>query len=262
MDTTDNSFEWCGYRWKAAQEGGRLIHPSYPWYWYSLDTINVCQDGILELWIRENPKEIKYWDGTIYNPTIEAATMRSLEDFSYGTFEASIMLPHGTNLWPSFWTSGSGNWPPEIDILEAWSGDDRYFKWFIPQPLYLSPSWRTTTNVHFNDLNLEHKSVGSRNISWFKQCKDPTENWITYKCEWKPDSITFYANDKEVRKVTGEACKNLVENLKTPEKGYRMNVLFNVWCENPKINKVTIKTPMKIKDFKYTPYTIYYKPKE
>ena len=260
MDTTVNNFEWCGYHWKSEMDGGRLIHSDNPYQWYSLDTIRVCEDNILELWIRNNPKEINHWNGKMYNPSLEVSTMRSLEDFGYGTFSASIIMPKGTNLWSSFWTTGSGNWPPEIDILEAWSGEDGYFKWFIDQPPYLSPSWRTTTNVHFNNKELKHESVGSRNISWFKQTKDPTDNWITYTCDWKPNAITFYTNGKKVRQITGDACKNLIENLKNPKKGYRMNVIFNVWCEDPEKHKVSMRTPMKIKDFKYNPYTIYYRP--
>lgn len=262
MDLMDNnSFEWCGYRWKASMEGGRIIHPDTPWYWCSLDTINICENNILELNIRENPREVKYWDGKIYKPIIEAATLRSIEDFSYGTFSASIILPSGNNLWPSFWTSGSGNWPPEIDIMEAWSYNNGYFKWLIPQFPYISPSWKTTTNVHYRDADLKIASVGSRNVSWFKQHKDPTSDYIDYKCIWHPDSITFLVNDKIVRKITGDVCKNLTKNINNPEKGFRMNVIFNIWCENPSKYSVNLYTPMKIKDFRYEPYTIYYTPR-
>ena len=255
-----NSFKWCGYNWKPEMSGGRIININKPWMWYSTDIIRVYEGGVLELWLRKNPKKVKYWDGNTYEPDFEVATMRSVEDFSYGSFSASIMMPAGTSLWSSFWTSGSENWPPEIDIVEAWSGDDKYFKWFTSQAPFISPSWKTTTNVHFNNDKLEHNSVGSKNISWFKQNNDPTENWITYKCDWKPSSITFYVNNKEIRKITGDVCKNLVKNLKNPEKGYRMNVIFNIWCEDPKKYEVNMKTPMRIKDFKYEPYTIYYKP--
>ncbi len=256
----ESNFSWCGYTWKAAQENGRLIHPDSPWYWYSLDTIRICSDNVLELYIKYNPKEIKHWNGKTYHPTIEVPTMRTIETFGYGTFKADIMLPTGTNLWPSFWTTGSGNWPPELDIMEAWSEDDKYFKWFIAQPPYFSPSWRTTTNVHYRNKDLEHKSVGSRNISWFKQRNNPCIEYIEYKCEWLPNSITFYANGREVRKITGDVCKDLIVNLKDLNKGYKMNVLFDVWCEDPEKCNVEMYTPMRIKNFEYEPYTIYYRP--
>ena len=257
----EDSFSWCGYNWKSSMDGGSLIHPDYPWYWYSLDPIRVCSNEVLELGIKKNPREIKHWDGKTYAPLYEVSTMRSLEEFSYGMFSAEIMLPTGMNLWPSFWLSGSGNWPPEIDIMEGWSGNNKYFKWFIAQPPYISPSWRTTTNVHYRDSRMEHKSIGSRNISWLRQTTNPTTNYIEYKCIWQPDIIAFYVNDSLVRSVTGEVCKDLTKNIKDQEKGYKMNVIFNVWCEDPEKNKIELGTPMKIKNFKYVPYTIYYSPK-
>ena len=253
MDMMDNSFSWCGYKWDCKMEGGRIIHLDYPWCYYSLDAINVCENEVLELSIRENPKEIKYWDGKTYTSTYEAGTMRTLEDFSYGTFSLDIMLPAGTNLWPAFWLSGSGNWPPEIDIMEGWSENDKYFDWFIPQFPYLSPSWRTTTNIHYRDDSLVNKSIGSRNISWFKQKQNPVYNYIEYKCIWHPDKITFLSNGVVVREISGEICQDLVRNINNPSNGYRMSVIIDLWCEKDNVN---VYTPMKVKNFKYEPYKI------
>lgn len=253
MDTMAN-LNWCNYEWKGTMEGGRIVHPDSPWYWCSLDTIK-NKNGVLELWIKRNKKEVKYWDGKIYKPVIEASTMRSITSFSYGLFSVKIMLPTGLNLWPSFWLSGEGNWPPEIDIMEAWSDSKgSYFRSTIPQFPYLVPGWKTTTNVHYLDSDLKKCSVGSRNISWFRQCLDPTTHFVEYTCIWLPDSITFLADGTVVRKITGKVCKDLVNNLKDPEKGFRMNVIFNVWCENPANNEVKINSPMKIKEFRYEPY--------
>lgn len=247
------SFQWCGYHWHSAMEGGRIIHPDFPWYWYSSDTIMLAENNTLELSIRRNPKEVHHWDGKTYNPQIEVATMRSDESFSFGTFSAEIKLPSGKNLWPSFWLTGTGNWPPEIDIMEAWSSHDSYFRMMIPQFPYIQPSWRTTTNVHYNNDKMEHKSTGSRNVPWIKQTRNPEFNTIKYECEWLPDKITIKVNGKEVRKTSEDICRMFKENLKNPEAGCRMNVIFNVWCENPDQYEVTMLHPMEIKNFTYTP---------
>lgn len=247
-----NTFNWCGYNWKCEMDGGRIIHPEFPWYWYSLDTIRVCEDSSLELKIKHNPKEVKHWDGTIYHPEFEVPTMRSIEDFSYGVFSAEIKMPTGKNISSSFWLTGSGNWPPEIDIEEGWTEEEstwfRLFECYFP---WIKPSWRTTTNVHYRENNLTKTHIGSRNISFFKQPKDPVENWIRYKCIWEPDSITFYANDKKVRRVTGEVCKKMIKNIENPEKGFKMNAIFNVWCGNSIFNDIQMFTPMKIRNFTY-----------
>ena len=254
MDSMVNSFEWCGYNWKCEMEGGRLINPQYPWYWYSLDTIRVCKDDILELYVKHNPREVKYWDGKIYNPVSEVSNMRSLEDFSYGIFSAEIMMPSGKNLSSSFWLSGSGNWPPEIDIEEGWTEESNsWFRLFVSQFPYIKPSWKTTTNVHYLDKNLNKCYIGSRNIPFFLQTHNPADNFIEYKCVWKPDEIIFYANGKEVRRTGKEISNSLTKNLKDPEKGYKMNVIFNVWTETSNYNKIKMYTPMKIRNFKYEP---------
>ena len=196
------TFDWCGYTWTNEMEGGRIIHPSFPWYWYSSDVITKDEDGSLSLTIRENPKEVKYYDGTIYHPSIEVATMRTLEDFSYGKFSCEMIMPEGTNLSASFWLTGSGNWPPEIDIEEGWTEEKKsWFRLFDKQPPFICPSWRTTTNVVYRTDDLVQTHIGSKNICWFTQPKNPSENFIEYSCEWLPDKITFYANGKVVRRV-------------------------------------------------------------
>lgn len=230
-----------------------MMHPDIPWMWYDKESVMLAKDDMLELFVRRSQAEITHWDGNTYKPIMSCGTVMSVEKFSYGTFSAEIMLPQGNNLWPSFWLTGAANWPPEIDIMEAWSGDNNYFKWFIAQPPYLSPSWRTTTNVHFLDETMQHGSSGSRNISWFKQTMDPSESFIEYKCVWQPKKITFLTNGKTVRTVAGHECEQLTKNIKEPEKGFEVNVIFNVWCENPSAKYVNMITPMLVKNFKYKP---------
>ena len=252
-----NTFNWCGCTWKSQMDGGRIIHPTYPWYWYSSsdNVLKRDKNDMLELFIKKNPKDVKHWDGNIYHPTYEVATIRSVEDFGYGTFSCKMMMPTGKNISASFWLSGSGNWPPEIDIEEGFlEGDKGWFRWTENYFPYLKPSWRTTTNVHFRDDNMNKTHIGSRNISYLKQSKDPSENWIEYKCTWKPNLITFYANDKVVRTVTGKECKQLTQNIKDPEKGWKVNVIFNVWLQgDPEQLKPDMVHPMLIKEFVYKP---------
>ncbi len=246
---------WCGYEWESKMDGGRRIHPGQPWMWYCDNCATVDGENVLHLTIKRDSTLIKYWDGTIYNPTIATGTVRTKIPFSYGTFSAEVKMPKGYNLWPSFWLTGDKNWPPEIDIVEAWSGNNDYFKWSIAQPPYICPSWRTTTNVHYNerkDGGLVKDAIGSRNIPWLKQTKNPTDNFVEYKCEWFPDSIKFYANGKLVRKVGKDVAHKLVENLKDGK--FEMDVIFNLWCENPDEYTVSIETDMLAKNFKYVPY--------
>ena len=254
MTEKKNYIDWCGYRWKASMEGGRIIHPEEPWYWCSMDCVNITKSGELHLFTRRNPKEVKYWDGKTYYPVIEAGTLRTIDSFKYGIFSAEILLPKGLRLWPSFWLCGDGNWPPEIDIMEAWSGDENtyyrdrvfYFPWF-------SKGWHTTSNVHYRKDNMKKTSLESKDIPIKKQPLDPAENFINYKCVWEPDNISFYANETLIRTVGKSVSKKMVKNIEHPENGYRVNVVLNVWTENPDIYNVSEETDMCVRNFRYIP---------
>lgn len=254
MGEKNNYTDWCGYRWKASMEGGRIMHPEQPWYWFSMDCVNITDSGELHLFTRRNPKEIKYWDGKTYCPVIETGTLCSIDSFRYGIFSAEIRMPKGMNLWPSFWLSGDGNWPPEIDIVEGWTGNEAtyyrngisYFPWFLKV-------WHTTNNVHYRKDNMKKTSACSKDIPIRKQPLDPAENFIEYKCVWKPNNITIYANETIIRNIGKCVSEKMVKNIEYPERGYRMNVIFNVWTENPDIYNVSEDTDMCIRNFKYVP---------
>ena len=247
---------WCGYEWTSCMDGGRIIYPGQPWMWYSDDCAVINDNGDMELIIKKNPKKVKYWDGTEYCPKYAVGTIRSVQSFDYGTFSAEIMCPEGFNLWPSFWLTGSEAWPPEIDIMEAWSEDDDYFKWTIAQFPYIMPSWRTTTNVHYNKVNrkgeLEKTSIGSRNVPWCKQHGDPTSRFIKYECAWEPDRIEIKANGRVVRTVSKKVANMLTENIKD-DRGHEMDVIFNLWIEDPDRYRVEQYSSMIVRSFKYKP---------
>ena len=249
-------FNWCNHSWKCEMDGGRIVHPEHPYYWYSNDENVVVRmkNGEIHLYCKYNPRDIKYYDGRIFHPTYEAATIRSIKAFDFGTFSCEMKMPKGKNLSASFWLTGAGNWPPEIDIEEGWTEEkEDWFRFTEPYFPWIKPSWRTTTNVHYRDEQLNKTHVGSRNISICKQPLLPDENFIKYECEWLPDKITFKANGVVVRTIKGDVCKKLIKNLKDPEKGYKMNVIFNVWCEDPENHDIQQYAPLIIRNFKYEP---------
>lgn len=248
-------FKWCGYDWDCKMEGGRIIHPSDPYNWLSNsdDVVKRMRNGELHFYFRENKKEIKYWDGKTYNPNYERGLIRSLQHFDYGTFSLDMMMPAGLNMSCAFWLSGDGNWPPEIDICEAWADDTNYsrkigrrFPWFYK-------SWDTTSNIHYNNKKLKHKQIHPHEVPKCKQPYDPTITWVTYECEWTPDKITFKANGKVTNVVRKSVSNALVNNLKKPENGHLMDVIIDVNMPDPDVYKVVLESPLKVKNFKYKP---------
>ncbi len=245
---------WCGYDWVSVMEGRRRIHPQKPWEWYCDECAYVDEDQVLHLKVMDKPTEIHHWDHKTYNPTKAVGIVRTTTPFDYGTFSLEMKMPKGTYLSASFWLSGEHSWPPEIDIEEGWPEDGnwlhkttKYFPWFFK-------SWRTTTNVHYLDKKGEKDSkthVGSRNILKCKQPLDPSENFIEYKCIWKPDSVEFFANGRSVRKITGKVVDKLINNNENPD--HVMDAIINIWTEDPEHHKVSMDTELLVKNFKYTP---------
>lgn len=246
---------WCGYDWSCEMEGGRIIHPSYPHAWYSdsPEVVQINDDGEMSLSYRENPKVIKYWDGRVFNPTIERALIRTTTPFDYGTFSIEAKCPKGLNISCAFWLSGDGNWPPEIDILEAWSENNNYAHSLTNHFPWLCKSWRTTYNVHYNDKNIKHKHLGSKNVTKCDQPLDPIENWIKYECVWEPDKITFKANGKVTKTVSKKYAHMLTQNLNNPKKGYLMDVILDINVDDPAIIKSNLEIPFKVRNFEYKP---------
>ena len=98
--------DFCNLQWTTAMEGGRLIHPDYPYMWYDCDAVYV-RSGMAELSAYREYKTIHHWDGKTYRPTVACGLLRSVDTFGYGTFSAEIQMPKGKNLWPAFWLVGS-----------------------------------------------------------------------------------------------------------------------------------------------------------
>lgn len=237
--------DFCNRQWTTAMEGGRIIHTGQPWMWYDSDAV-YANGNTAGLNAYKDPTTVTY-EGKTYRPTVACGVMRSVDTFGYGRFSAEIQLPKGENLWPCFWLVGSGeNWPKggEIDICEAWTNQfGGYYKMGKPQPLYFIPLnyWNTTTNVHWED-DYQHRSVGSHRLPIVLSLKRPDNNFIKYEVEWRPNTITFYANGHRVRTYGIEVAQHLVDK--------KMRVIFNLWTTE---KNFACETPMKIRNFEYKP---------
>lgn len=232
------------YKWNTRTPYGEM-NPDNPWMWFDNDAV-FDENGIVELSAYREPKEIHYWDGKTYRPTVACGTISSKDTFQYGRFSAEIQLPKGKNLWPAFWLTGSGEpWPAcgEIDIMEGWTNScGGYFRTGIPQPPFLVPSWDTTTNIHWQKDNGEHGFIGSRRLPIIKSIKNPANHFIKYEVEWRPNSITFFVDGKKVKTYGWEVAQHLLNK--------NMRVIFDLWTTG---ENFSCNTPMKIRNFEYKP---------
>ena len=108
--------------------------------------------------------------------------------FGFGTYQWKVTLPKGVGLWPAVWFSGEITWPPEIDVIEAYS--DSKGNW----------SNRLNTNVHIGSNGENHKQVGARRHgSYINKNED-----IDFTLIWLPNCIKIYYNGFLVRRITNK----------------------------------------------------------
>lgn len=105
-------------------------------------------------------------------------------NFTYGYVEGRFkMSGHGT--WPAFWTlNGTGEWPPEIDILEC--PHDRTNHHFY---YHYGPDWQNEAS-----FGGQHNGV------------DKSLDFHTYGVEWGPDYMHFYFDGQRVSTNSGRDC--------------------------------------------------------
>lgn len=214
-------------------------HKTNPKEWYDASTIMTDTSGMLVLKTHFNPKE--------FHPTNEAPITINTgvgrvfceDKFGYGKFEASIKLPKGKELWPAFWMWGWDAWPPEIDILEAFSNKKKSYYKFHWNPVYI---WNVETNVHYRVGEANHAIGGKRH--WFG-VKNPAKRFIKYTLEWRPDSIKIFYDDFPVREVRDT---KILEKIN----GHKMKVVLN----NSVLDGINHSpdSEMVVKYFKYEPY--------
>lgn len=229
----DIKLNWSGYEWIPKERWGN-IHPDHPEKWYDPTQVSIDENGILSLGVHRHYKGFP--EHNIISP-VGIGLVSCTHKFSYGKFSIIAKLPKGKNLWPAFWLYGWETWPPELDVFEAYSGSFLgYFKFDIKNPLGF---WKVETNVHYETD--KRSSIGGK-TSWFG-FKNPSNHFMKYEIDWRPDSIDFIFNDKIVRSITDDSILSKFRNQP-------MNVIINTSIRNLKF---TQKSEFLIKEFKYEP---------
>jgi beta-glucanase (GH16 family) len=186
--------------WRIGQPWG-VFHPNSLYQYYGDDTVSI-KDGNLILTEKYSPKEFKLENGESTIIPYSVGLISSKESFGYGFYEFEVSLPNGKALWPAVWLNGVDNWPPEIDVIEAYSGGDgKYDK-------------RLQTNCFFGPIT-GSKMLGPRN----NPISDPLDR-LKLSCWWTKDFIKIYYNGYLVRVVTSYTVLKWFTNQ-------RMSIVLN-----------------------------------
>ena len=229
--------EWSGYTWRTKEPWGR-IHPDKAWNYYDKKAVGVDIHGTLHLKTHYNPTTIIH-KHKAYEPKYGVGLISSTEKFHLGYFEIEAKLPTGYALWPAFWMYGSP-WPPEIDIVEAYTGNRQdYLHFNIHNPLAYN---KVESCIHHGVVAKGTKdSIPARAGMIFK---DPRKHFIRYACNWQKDKIEIYYDDRLVRTITD---KQILKEMDQPQM-----VVINNHLTSKGLDKVgKQKSDFQIKYFKY-----------
>lgn len=182
---------WSGYEWITQERWGQ-IHPEKTYTWYDETAVEIANNGNLLLKTHKNPK---YFEDLNVTANIGMGLVSCVDKFKYGIYEISAKLPRGKHLWPAFWMWSWDSWPPEIDIFEGYSNNyGGYFTFNLSKP------WSVETCLHYKTVTGERTAISPETHSW--GWRNPTNNFIKYRLEWRNDSVKYFYNNRLVRTVT------------------------------------------------------------
>lgn len=199
---------WKGHDWMNGQPWGEA-HPNPNIICYADKNESILNsDGSITLDI--NNKE-KYFDGEVnHTKKFGCGWLSTTDTFLFGKFHFEYKLPKGIHLWPAIWLSGRYSWPPEIDIVEGWSGEGvicknkpnyqrlPFFNKIHPGIVY----FRINEDVY----GKSYGSLGLKNATY--SCYQKLNDWNSCNLIWEKDLIDVYYNGHRVMHITENDTDN------------------------------------------------------
>lgn len=208
--------EAFGFNWEVGEPWG-IAHPKHSCYSDPSQVTNV--NGHLYFGIEFKPaiindKKYQWAIGKVHSEQL----------IKYGTIDATFQLPLGRHLWPAIWLYDVENWPPEIDILEGWSGygygplkgRNDYLR--LPWCQYIHPGL-----VHPNGLGGAYGTCGNKGV-WRWQINTQGRNQC--RLVWKPEKIEVSYNGYVIM------CETRPEVLKAFNDSHGMTIVLNNYVTN------------------------------
>ena len=137
-------------------------------------------------------------------------------------------------MWPAVWTGCAFSWPPEIDVVEAYSDiNSKYGK-------------DLQTNIHVGNTGESHYNLGALEHGRIIN----SDKFIKFSLHWEKDFIKIYYNDYLVRVITDE--RDLKWFNENPYQVVILNsALISKSGESPLPLSYQNESPMIVEYFKY-----------
>ena len=188
-------------KWRVGEHFGKF-HPGKPNVHYGPP--KGIEDSCAIFTAKYKPKNFKI-DGESTEIPFEVSLLSS-HPFKqqFGRFECRMTLPHERGTWPAFWLWGS-TWPPEIDVNEAYGGEDGSD--IVYQELSLH--WGS-------DDDGTHKNLRSWPVK-IDNFKGTETDFHEFVVEWSPDKLEFFTDGIKIFEYTGKEILKKWLNNKTSE---------------------------------------------
>lgn len=195
---------------------------NYPWgrthnhRAYMTDTMVTVKDGILTIKAINKrhpsaPAGTNQWESSFgylsFDYTSGAIHTQGKFGTTYGYIEGRFKASSTSGTWPAFWTLNStGEWPPEIDILEI-PADRKVHHYYY----HYGPDWQ-------NESSFGATHTGA----------DKSLSFHTYGVEWGPNYMKFYFDGQLLNSYT---------NRPETSQGKNMYLIINLaidgWAPTP-----------------------------
>ena len=195
-----------GFNWRIGRTWG-VAHPEHK-CWNDSRSVKI-EDNRLYLGIDYDAKIIPLPNGGTKCYLYSVGYVSSLETIKYGHLKVEYVLPLGRNLWPAIWLTDAKTWPPEIDIMEAWS--NHYFcKALTPKATSRAYRRNPFANSIFPSLHLGSTPSEHVNKSYTKLGGSPScyiDVMITNSCDlwWTDKRIVVEYNGHKMMDVKDPA---------------------------------------------------------
>jgi hypothetical protein len=187
-----------GFNWRIGRHWG-VVHPEHNCW---NDDISVkIEDNRLYLGIDYDPVTFADYGRKEYS----VGYVSSIDTIKYGHLKVEYILPIGRNLWPAIWLTDARTWPPEIDIMEAWS--NHYFcKALTPKAPARTYRRNPFANSIFPSLHLgstpsEHVNKSYTKLGGSPSCYIDVMNTNTCDLWWADKRIVVEYNGHKMMDV-------------------------------------------------------------
>lgn len=226
--------------WYLGQPWGQF-HPDvlYQYYGDTQEFINI-NDGVLELYTRYKPKKFYDFKNSV-SITIPygIGLVNSKIAYKYGYYEIEAMLPEGQYLWPAIWITAVKTWPPEIDILESYSGQKGDYSNRTGKV-----DFENQPNVHYGFT--EDGTKSSFGAISYPIPNSPSKRFVKYGLHWTKSFIKVYYDGYFVFQCTQN---EVLDYFNRPD--VEMTIILNNALTKEVMNLTLPPSVFRVKSVKY-----------